>query len=205
MSSNQVEALRQLIEALVEYSNEQETSVPDEPLIPDSIEAGHPVHHAVVEVESHYGGKLPVRGGALGIWRQLLLYSRGKGSGTDFGQANRTYELADQLQEWAVSEIDRLTPGTAAEPGGDSLLDRLADILTPQQHKIVKRLWGRTGTGFAALAQTPGCFRDVPSDEAIIKALKRIQDRLNAHPGLGATVSFSQPKRRAMLNLPPDK
>jgi len=205
MSSNQVKALRQLIRALVEYSDDRETSVPDEPRVPDSIEAGDSVHNAVVEVESYYGGKLPISGSAWETWRHLLLYSRGKGRGTAFEQANRTYDLADQLREWAESEIARLTGGPAKDQGGNSLLDRLADILTPRQYKIVKHLWGRSGIGFDTLAKIPGCFRDVPSDEAIIKALKRTQDRLNAHPELGITVSFSQRKRRATLNRSPDK
>lgn len=93
----------------------------------------------------------------------------------------------------------------SGEGHSEPLLDRLADLLSGNQHRIVKYLWGRKGAGFNALAQIPGAFRDVPSDEAIVRALERIQARLNANPELQVTLSFSADKQRASINRPSDK
>ena len=92
----------------------------------------------------------------------------------------------------------------ADEDRDDSLLDRLADILTPQGERIVKYLWTRKySTGYDTLAEN--CWDNVPTDYAIHKALKRVADDLNANADLGVTIEVSHAKRRAKLTRPPDR
>lgn len=87
----------------------------------------------------------------------------------------------------------------------DPLLDRIADILTVQQNKIIKHIWNQKGAGFDALTRIPGAFRGMPDDETIIKALQRTQKRLNKYPEYRISLSVSKPKRRVQLERPPDK
>jgi len=91
----------------------------------------------------------------------------------------------------------------ALDQDDDSLLDRLRDILTKQQFKIVECLRGREhGVGFDEIASYPGAFRDVPDDEAVKKALDRIKLRLVEEP---LDIEVSPTKRRAKLVLLTDK
>ncbi len=107
--SEKLEALQRLIAAIKTYTEDRETSVPDEPVIPEPINQGHPIHNAVVEVQKHYGGKLPVEGGAWEAWRWLLWYSRAKGNEGPFEQANKAYHYADELHTWAEAKLRELT------------------------------------------------------------------------------------------------
>jgi len=87
---------------------------------------------------------------------------------------------------------------------GDDLLDRLADILTLQGLRIVQYLWNRKhSTGYETLKET--CWKNEPTDEAIQKALKRVQGKLNEDPSLGVTIEIHHAKRRVKLDHPPDK
>jgi hypothetical protein len=92
---------------------------------------------------------------------------------------------------------------TDVKDPSDDLLDRLRDLLTRQQLKIVQCLREKkNGVGFDELASTRGAFRDVPDDEAIIKALNRIRSRLANEP---VTIEVSPTKRRAKLVFLKDK
>ena len=126
--SKRIEALQQFVDELKTYTDDRETSVPDEPVIPERIDPGHPVHNAVVEVQKHYGGKLPIEGGAWEAWRWLLWYSRAKGTEEgSFEQANRAYHWADQLQSWAEANSKPDPPTVAITPEEKTILEALAD------------------------------------------------------------------------------
>jgi hypothetical protein len=86
----------------------------------------------------------------------------------------------------------------------DSLLDRLADILTPQGNRIIKHLWNRRhSTSYESL--TDNCWDGPQEDETIKTALKRVQKTLNANPDLGVTIEIRHAEKRVKLTRPPDK
>ena len=127
MKPEHIEALQRLSAALGEYLEDRETSVPDEPVIPERIDPGHPVHNAVVEVQKHCGGQLPIAGGAWEAWRWLLWYSRAKGHEGPFEQANKAYHFADELQKWAEGNGEPESRTIALVPEEKTILEALAD------------------------------------------------------------------------------
>ncbi len=83
------------------------------------------------------------------------------------------------------------------------LKERVLDVLTEQQRKIVEYLWKRnTGVRFDVLADVPGAFRSNSSrsDETILAKKKEINERL-AKAGLPVELKVSG--RRLKLVLPP--
>ena len=107
-------------------------------------------------------------------------------------------KAVDKILKWC-RDVER------RDEEDEPLLDRIADILTVQQNKIIKHIWKKKGASFDALTQIPRAFREMPDDETIIKALQRTQQRLNKYPEYRISLSVSKPKRRVQLERPPDK
>jgi hypothetical protein len=97
------------------------------------------------------------------------------------------------------------TPGNT--DANENILEILNDKLSKKQYIIVKHLWDRShGANYNHLRyDIPDAWQDVPTDEAIEKALKRIVSRLNENPELGVTIEISTSKQRVKLNRPQDK
>ena len=107
--------------------------------------------------------------------------------------------LLDQFEERQDDDDTEQAPPVE----DDDQDDRLTDILTKQQFKIVECLRDRNnGVGFDEIASYPGAFRDVPDDEAVKKALDRIKQRILTER---LTIEVSATKRRAKLVLLTDK
>jgi hypothetical protein len=68
----------------------------------------------------------------------------------------------------------------AGPAAGPSLEDRAAALLTPNQAAIWRHLWREKAATYDSLLRVPGAWRDVPSDEAVEKALKRLKEKLEA-------------------------
>jgi hypothetical protein len=114
----------------------------------------------------------------------------------------RLYPKEETLPDPTTTKGDR----PASTPTNiDGPLDRLANLLTPQGYRIVDFLWNRlNGAGFNAIATVPKAFQGGPTDEAIVKALKRIGTCFNQHLDLGLSISICSAKRRAKLTRLPD-
>ena len=125
-------------------------------------------------------------------------YSRAEADVVTCGNAENA------IRDWAAGLMKRKKRAPAVEDqAGETLLDRLADILTPQGYKIVKFLWDRKhSTSYDTLAKD--CWSNEPTDDAIHKALKRVAETLNANTDLGVTIEIHHSKRRAKLVRPPD-
>jgi hypothetical protein len=96
--------------------------------------------------------------------------------------------------------------GNTDTDANENTLEILSDILSNQGYNIVYYLWNRPrGADYNSLIDIPNAWRDIPSDEAIEKALKRIAKKLNENPELGVTIEISTSKRRAKLTRLPDK
>ena len=88
------------------------------------------------------------------------------------------------------------------------LRERVLDVLTEQQRKVVEYLWDRkTGAGFDAIAGIPGAFRQgtVPNDDTIKDKVKTIRERLEKADLPMSQVLFEVSGRRLKLILPPGK
>ena len=113
MTRDHAEALRRLTAALAEYEDECGTSVLDEPDI-EPINPGHPVHSAVVEVEKHYGGRLPMEGRK--TWKDLLRRSRAK--------QKEAWDLAGELLRWVKANDKRRSTSDSGQVGSAKLSPR---------------------------------------------------------------------------------
>jgi hypothetical protein len=83
------------------------------------------------------------------------------------------------------------------------LRERVLDVLTPQQRKVIEYLWDRkSGASFDAIAEIRGAFSCSPSDEAIKDKIKKIRRRLEK---TGLSVFLERSGRRLKLILPQAK
>jgi hypothetical protein len=86
---------------------------------------------------------------------------------------------------------------------GPSLLDRALAAVTPNQGEILKYLWNKGTATFDALKGIPGAWRDVPSHDAILAALKKMKGRLESK-SIFIVEEISERKRRITIKLPTD-
>ena len=103
-----LEELRSLQAELADWRDEwQEQSEPDPADLPTPIDAGHPVHGSVSDLQDFYEGRrLPFA--ARTAWARLCTYSRQHGDGSPLEQAYAAQDAADGLLGWVDSEIERL-------------------------------------------------------------------------------------------------
>lgn len=99
---------------------------------------------------------------------------------------------------WLEKALDEAPPPDDDDP----LLEQVLDTLTGQGSKIVAELWKKKSRsmGFDSIVTIPGAFRS-PSDEALLQALKRVRNCLNANDHLGVVLEVSTTKRRAKIVL----
>jgi hypothetical protein len=84
------------------------------------------------------------------------------------------------------------------------LLEQVLAVLTPKQGRIMSFLWKKKTANYDTLKEIPRAWRDVPSDEAITTALKRIRTRLNQNNLWAVTLTISEEGRRVTLDRPTD-
>jgi hypothetical protein len=105
------------------------------------------------------------------------------------------------------AKLLHLLPEPSAEAGSTPeeapLLERVLDVLTEPQRKMVEYLWHRkSGAGFDAIINIPGAFRQgtSPSDETIKDKIKKVRERLQEH---NVPVLLEMSGRRVKLVFPP--
>ena len=99
-----------------------------------------------------------------------------------------TTELGAQLQR----ERARIKEGEAP------LLEQIVASLTPKQSLLFEFLWTRKTAGYNTLVHAvPNAWQDVPSDEAIERALKRMREKLEGFP---VSLTIQVAKRRVVLD-----
>jgi hypothetical protein len=129
-------------------------------------------------------------------------------------------EILEQLEKSgqelldALTEHDAMLPAGAAATGGNTgegsgknapLLERLCAILTPNQGRIFEHLWEKGTASFDTLSTLPGAFQPHPTDDAIIKQLKALKNRMEqANLPIGY-LTISTAKKRVTLENPAKK
>lgn len=106
--------------------------------------------------------------------------------------------------------LEKVCPGYGphdAEKPDPPLLERVLDILTPQQCRIFEAIYKSEtqSMSFDKLATIQKAWRSLADDEAIDKALKRLNTRLAENDDLAVTLSISVVKRRVKLEFLRDK
>jgi len=84
------------------------------------------------------------------------------------------------------------------------LLERVLAVLTPNQGRIMTYLWGKKTASYDILKTIPRAWQDVPSDEAITAALKKMRTRLDANNLSVVSIAISDAGRRVNLDRPPE-
>ena len=98
-----------------------------------------------------------------------------------------------------------LAQATESKPKVEAqLLDRVLDVLTPNQSRMMQHLWEKKTARYETLRTIPGAWRDIPSDEAITAALKKMRTRLDENNLSMVEIRISQAKLRVNIVRPAD-
>ena len=99
-------------------------------------------------------------------------------------------------------QIDRMNHPAKHAAEETPLLERVLDILTPNQGRILGYLWNRKSASYDTLTSIPKAWRDVPSHDAITKQLKAIRTKLDANNLSVVHMVISTAKCRVTLERP---
>lgn len=189
--------LDSLNDFLSEYIGDSEADALDESKFPA-------VYAAVCELEKHYGGPLPLP--AKREWKRLLKARKR----ADHDEAENA---AMDLQDWVMEQIwpPQAEPSTGDDVAShdDPLMELLSiwDARQNQPRQIIDFLWRKRGlVNWDALP--PEAFRGnkLPSDDGILKALKRIKtDLADSFEKHKVDLEIMADERRVRLTKPPDK
>lgn len=108
MASGRKSDLQRLSEELSKELDQRATSVKDEvddeePILPIRPRLLYELEQAV---ERHYGGKLPVKGGAWKSWRKMLLIADdGKGPSNRYKRAHAYHKRVQKLASWVNKQL----------------------------------------------------------------------------------------------------
>ena len=109
--------------------------------LPDPIIPGHPVHNAVVRLETWYCGMMPSEGGR--CWKELLQFSRDRDE--------RVFGASDAFSSWLNEEYKSAVGNSVNDATGDGLVEMGYQLrwqgkvlsLQPQTWRILQYLGQR--------------------------------------------------------------